>query len=578
MISTKDSKYSKDLVCKEACNAWNKIKRKPKHKIENTIEHLIINAASTIQYLNPVQYFNTATSTQDRIIKKIIVPSEPSPNAIAQKIAKEIINKMNEEIAKYQEDYNSTTDPEAKHELIDRIQDLKQQVVKYDSPGHSPLLHKYLDLLEHIYKSIEFRAANSKRRKEVINIRTINYIKEELELKYNKYLSQTAINNYLLSYYSNSIEAKNHYYPTNIQVTTVSRNERADHPDVYYCFASVKAARQFAALFPTFLAIVSQDDKAKVLLSIPAIGKSFKAIQSNNKPVTVLNHDFPAGSQQKLIPSVYLIIDPSDTNNTLHRGQMSIYICPQYEIETSSKTHMNDLYSLMNNSSFNNMLKVDNKIRPIWVLLVDENPDENSHYLKNISHYCDIFCSFDLNYLIIRTHAPGYSAYNLVKRSIASLSTKLASIVLPVNKYGTYLDSQSKKWDKIFEKPVMAKYIDMINILILDIISWEWIEIHVRVCRYSLDVKKCNNIKCCFPKRCKEAANLLVSYNGFFSSLVMGKDGYYINSIHLLEYLDKEKILGPKKDETMAKEIFPIKCRPERPKNTETTAKKQKTK
>ncbi|CAG8780395.1 8412_t:CDS:2, partial [Cetraspora pellucida] len=559
----------------------------PKYEIENTIEHLIINAVSTTQYLNPVQYFNTATLTQDRIIKKIIVSSEPLLNAMAQKKAKEIINKMNEEIAKYQKDYNLTTDPEAKCELIDHIQDLKQhqQVVKYDSPGHPPLLYKYPDLLEHIHESIEFRAADSKRRKEVINVQTINHIKEELESKYNEYLSQTAINNYLLPCHSNSIEAKNYHHPTNIQVATVSRNERADHSNVYYCFASVKAARQFAALFPIFLVIMSQDDKAKVLLGISAVEKSFKVIQSNNKPVTILDYDFLASLQQKLISSVYLIIDPSDTNDTLHRGQMLIYIHPQYKIGTSLKTHMNDLYSLMNNGSFDNMLKVNNKIRPIWVLLVDRGPDKNLCYLKNISHYCNIFRSFDLDYLIIRTHAPGHSAYNPVERSMASLSTKLA------------------------------------------------------------DVKKCNNIKCCFPKRCEEAANLLVSYNSFFLPLVMKKDGHYINSIHLLEYLDKKKILGynqhcpsmtdnyikhtcpicgkyfltismvanhkknqhlkeackpgrpkkdetiakeaclikrgpgrPKKDKTMAKETFLIKRGLGRPKNTETMTKKQKTK
>ncbi|CAG8630559.1 3187_t:CDS:2, partial [Scutellospora calospora] len=232
-----------------------------------------------------------------------------------------------------------------------------------------------------------------------------------------------------------------------------------DHQDVHYCFASVKAAREFAVLFPTFSVIVSQDDKAK-----------------------------------KLTLSVYLIIDPSDTNDTLRKGQLSIYIRPQYKIETSLVIHMNDLYSLMNNGSFDDMLKVDNKIGPIWVLLVDGGPDENPRYLKNITQYCDIFYSFDLDYLTVRTHAPGHSVYNPVERSMASLSTKLAAIVLSINKYSTHLDSQSKVvdpelaeknfkyadnllcnlWnkDKIFRKPVLTEYIDTISTSASDI-SWE---------------------------------------------------------------------------------------------------------
>ncbi|CAG8765870.1 7007_t:CDS:2 [Cetraspora pellucida] len=301
MISTVDSKYSKDLVCKKALDAWNKIKGKPKHEIENTIEYLIANAASTTKYLNLVKYFNTETSNQNRIIEKVIVPGTPPPNTVAQKKAKKIIIKINDEITKYQEDYNSTIYLEAKYELMDCIQDLK----------------------------------NRKKRPK---------FKEAL---------------------------------ASHKVTTVLRNEKAEHQNNHYCLASVKVVRQFASLFLIFSVIMSQDDKAKVPLGISAVSRTFQAIQSINEPVIVPDHDFPVVLQQKLVPSVYLIIDSSDTNNMLRSGQLSIYIRPQYEIETSSITHMNDLYSLMNNGHFDNMLKVDNKIRPIWVLLVDGGLDKN---------------------------------------------------------------------------------------------------------------------------------------------------------------------------------------------------------
>ncbi|CAG8589287.1 3078_t:CDS:1, partial [Scutellospora calospora] len=103
-------------------------------------------------------------------------------------------------------------------------------------------------------------------------------------------------------------------------VVIVLRNERAEHQDSYYCLASVKAVRQFASLFLTFSVIISQDDKAKVSLSIPAVSRSFQTIQSINEPVIIPNHDFSVGLQQKLVPSIYLIIDPSDTNNMLCSG------------------------------------------------------------------------------------------------------------------------------------------------------------------------------------------------------------------------------------------------------------------
>lgn len=57
----------------------------------------------------------------------------------------------------------------------------------------------------------------------------------------------------------------------------------------------------------------------------------------------------------------------------------------------------------------------NNMHRPILVLLVDGGPDENSRHLKNIKEYCQYFRSADLDYMTVRTHAPGQSAYNPVK-------------------------------------------------------------------------------------------------------------------------------------------------------------------
>ncbi len=58
-----------------------------------------------------------------------------------------------------------------------------------------------------------------------------------------------------------------------------------------------------------------------------------------------------------------------------------------------------------------------------------------------------MFCVFDLDYLSIRMHASGQSTYNPVEHSMAMLSQKLADITLPINKYGSHLDSQGKVVD-----------------------------------------------------------------------------------------------------------------------------------
>ncbi|CAG8805683.1 3370_t:CDS:2, partial [Gigaspora margarita] len=149
------------------------------------------------------------------------------------------------------------------------------------------------------------------------------------------------------------------------------------------------AARQFACAFSNVSIIIFQDDKAKIDLGIPAVGRT-----------------------QKLISSVYLMIKPNKENDDLQTEQYS------------------------------KALKINNEIKPIWVLLVNGGPNENPRYFKNIESYCKLFKKFDLDYLTVRTHAPGQSKYNPVERSIATLLGKLAGIVLLIDHFEKHLDSQ----------------------------------------------------------------------------------------------------------------------------------------
>ncbi|RGB23938.1 hypothetical protein C1646_773790 [Rhizophagus diaphanus] len=135
----------------------------------------------------------------------------------------------------------------------------------------------------------------------------------------------------------------------------------------------VKVAKIFVKVFADESIIISQDDKTKIGLGIPAVGCIFKIIQSVNESVTVKYHNFPTG--------------------------------PEYFIETSSATHIINLESIVKNENFSNILKKEDKVRLIWVFFVDGEPDENLKHIKNIIQYAHFFCSFDLDYLTVYTHA-----------------------------------------------------------------------------------------------------------------------------------------------------------------------------
>ena len=69
-----------------------------------------------------------------------------------------------------------------------------------------------------------------------------------------------------------------------------------EYPDSYYCLASVKCAKQFASTFADVSVVISQDDKMKIRLKVPAVGHTFHILQSVNKSTIIANHDFPLGS------------------------------------------------------------------------------------------------------------------------------------------------------------------------------------------------------------------------------------------------------------------------------------------
>ncbi|CAB4484081.1 unnamed protein product [Rhizophagus irregularis] len=201
---------------------------------------------------------------------------------------------------------------------------------------------------------------------------------------------------------------------------------------------------------------------------------------------------------------------------------------------------MANLKSIVSNEKFSSIIKKDNQVKPIWILLVDGGPDENPKHMKNIIQYAHLFCDLNLDYLTIRTYyAPGQSAYNPVERIMASLSRKLAGITLPIDEFRLHLNSQENV-------PITVEYVDQ-EISPFDeydsSISWKWIENHTQICRYSLDIKKCKNCECCSEYRAPNAAILLNENDGFLSPVTKGKDGHFINPIHTFQYHDRLKIL-----------------------------------
>ncbi|CAJ0639169.1 5463_t:CDS:2 [Entrophospora sp. SA101] len=271
---------------------------------------------------------------------------EPTPKipviAAAQKKVANGITIAEKKLTEFEQIYNFTTDSQLRHDMHKLLLE-SQEIILYDKPGHPPLLFQHPDLHYHIHDS-------------------------NLEEKYNVYMARTTLNNYLLPHQSNSIAARAHHHPAWIAVAGVSCAETRDHPNGHYCLASVKCAKQFATVFADMSVVISQDDKAKIGLGVPAVGGG-----------------------QKLVPSVYLMIKPNESNDELRTGQLAIFVHCQWSLGTSSHTHMQDLESLTLDPQYDDLLKTNGAIRPIWVLLVDGGSDENPRHLKTLKHTVNFF-------------------------------------------------------------------------------------------------------------------------------------------------------------------------------------------
>ena len=102
-------------------------------------------------------------------------------------------------------------------------------------------------------------------------------------------MARTTLNNYLLPRQANSIAARAHHHPT---WATVARIFLMDTTALHL----LNVQNNLPHYLLDMSIVISQDDKAKIGLGIPAVGRTFHTLQSVNEPINVADHDFPAKS------------------------------------------------------------------------------------------------------------------------------------------------------------------------------------------------------------------------------------------------------------------------------------------
>lgn len=120
----------------------------------------------------------------------------------------------------------------------------------YDASSHPSFFIKDPNLLKKMHDCVEFEAADYKRQKETIKVRTVKHLRKKMKENYNIYFARTTLQNYMQPRHPATKEAQRHHHPSQIHFAAIGRNEINSHIDEHYCLASVKGVKTFALAFP----------------------------------------------------------------------------------------------------------------------------------------------------------------------------------------------------------------------------------------------------------------------------------------------------------------------------------------
>ncbi|CAF4200463.1 unnamed protein product, partial [Adineta steineri] len=320
------------------------------------------------------------------------------------------------------------------------------------------------------------------------SITTLDKLSEQLQ-KRGLSISRSATYLRLIPRRSDTNEGKRHVSTAPAKLIRAPNAGRNPHPYSHFAAATIQYLEDLAMLFGTkSVFVISQDDKARVPLGLPAA----------KKPSTIINAF------------------------RVSNGSTYIAVRSGKHDDSTVFTYLTNLFKYLSINKLKEYSHTDNsEIKPIFIVFTDGGPDQKPRFPKIRQYYSDLFIRNDLDALFVATNAPGHSVHNPIERRMASLSHDLSGLILPYDHYGTHLNDSGKTIDIDLEKKtfqlaggevlaeVWSNTIIDTHAVIPEYISpsstlnkptdrdEQWKSTHVRQSQYCLQIVKCNDIKCC---------------------------------------------------------------------------------
>lgn len=176
-----------------------------------------------------------------------------------------------------------------------------------DTPGRPRLEADQADLLQTIKTLAIFGgAADNRRRSEALrSCRSLDDLRSELD-EAGFGISRSATYLRLLPRRSNSIEGKHHVSTVPVRLKRPEFNLHSNHPDGFFCKASISALEELASCLSPSCCFLSQDDKCRVPIGMTACNKKSPLLMHVEYQFRLSGHDWCIAEKHKLIPSVML--------------------------------------------------------------------------------------------------------------------------------------------------------------------------------------------------------------------------------------------------------------------------------
>ncbi|KAJ6639411.1 hypothetical protein Bhyg_12155 [Pseudolycoriella hygida] len=301
--------------------------------------------------------------------------------------------------------------------------DLKKKLNIRDAIGRPRIESDQPFLLQTIINlALKGSAAHERRRDETIRtVKTLDDLVDKLREDYGFTLSRSTTYLRLLPRKSNSTEGKRHVSTVPVKLIKSTNDLHRQHSDSKFALTTIHHIEEIASILgPNEVTFISQDDKAKIPIELPAVAK-----------------------QAPFEFCGFVIIS--------HKTVIQFSRSSKYSSSTAF-SHARDIENIYDKSEFIQFTHTASKPKPVFIDIVDGGPDENPRYEKVIQMYIHHFLKCDLDAVFVACNAPGRSAFNRVERRMAPLSKALCGIILPHDHFGTHLDDQGRTIDIGLEK------------------------------------------------------------------------------------------------------------------------------